>query len=76
VNISLDNCLGKWSQAPLVRGSSLVGTNYCPGPLVTGFPPYTGDPPQTDPVSCGDLCSYTQICVNGVCEEDPYWRER
>jgi hypothetical protein len=85
VNISLDNCLGKWSQAPLVSGRALVGTNYCPGPRVADFPPSTGEPPPPPPPTgcdpyacdpCGNLCSYTQICVDGVCYEDPYWRER
>lgn len=85
-NVSLDSCLGRWSQAPLVRGSSLVGTNYCPGPIVSSLPVYTGElppfpgacDPATDPAcdACQNLCSYTQICVNGVCNEDPYWRER
>lgn len=58
-NISLDKCLGKWSQAPLVRGSSLVGTNSCPHPQVSDFPPSTGTPPvcQTVRINIGMTCN-------------------
>jgi hypothetical protein len=87
VNVSLDTCLGRWSQAPLVSGKALVRTNYCPSPLVVNLPVSTGEPPlppwacdpAADPVgcdSCHNLCSYTQICAYGVCNEDPYWRDR
>jgi hypothetical protein len=59
-NISLDNCLGKWSQAPLVSGKALVGTNHCPSPLVSSFPPSTGEPP---------VCQTTRIDIGMTCNE-------
>lgn len=68
-SISVDSCLGRWSQEPLVRTSFLMESDRCPRPRVEDFPAYTGEPPPRPVCQTVGTINIGMSCNESWCNE-------